>query len=371
METINTAAPTATLTPDDMQSKLNPDYVEALFGLKQALATAAHGTAGAIKAAFCTTWGVALPTVHRHLISECGYETARKTRSDKGSSVVSEDTVQLIAALKRGNGKAIMPTGVAMNVADTNGHTIVVGAPRINALLRERHLTASALAQPRDTGRMRSLYPNHVHQIDPSLCVVYYLGGKQSIMDAASFNKNKLENYAKVKLKVWRYVRYDHFSGSLDIRYFEAAGENQASMFDFLQHTWGKQAHRVSHGVPQRLLWDKGSANTSAAVRSLLDALGVQHETHATGHAWAKGGVEVGNNIVETHFESRLKIEPVDNIAQLNTASERWVRDYNAGVIKHVDSRIVRDDGIAYWLLCRAKQPAVTSSTAVRKPAKW
>jgi len=80
---------------------------------------------------------------------------------------------------------------------------------------------------------------------------------------------------------VWRYVRYDHASGSLDVRYFEAAGENQRSLFEFLLWTWGEQPNRVSHGRPTRLLWDKGSANTSGAICRLLDALGVVHETHA------------------------------------------------------------------------------------------
>ncbi|MDR2924962.1 MAG: transposase family protein [Azoarcus sp.] len=94
-------------------------------------------------------------------------------------------------------------------------------------------------------------------------------------MREEAFNKNKPANYARVKLKVWRYVRYDHASGSIDVRYYEAEGENQAALFDFLLWTWGKQQSRLSHGIPKILLWDKGSANTSHGIRNLLDALGV------------------------------------------------------------------------------------------------
>jgi hypothetical protein len=184
-----------------------------------------------------------------------------------------------------------------------------------------------------------------VHQIDPSLCLIYYMHGKQYMMREEEFNKNKPCAIEKVKLKVWRYVRYDHASGTLDARYFEAAGENQHSLFEFLVHTWGRSDTRLSHGVPKMLLWDKGSANTSAGIKRLLDALGVHHETHATHHAWVKGGVESGNWIVERHFESRLRDEPVETMAQLNASAANWVRDYNANVMPHIDSRIKRDDG--------------------------
>lgn len=334
-----------------MQTKLNPDFVQSLFGLRAQIEACKHGEKRELIERFAAQHAKNPSTIYGWLKSECGFEAGRKVRSDRGNTRQDPKALELIASFKReavrGNKKAIMPTSVAMNIADANGHAVSVSASRMNALLRQEGLTQKALAAPRDTVRLLSLHPNHVHQIDPSLCVLYYINGKQEIMDEQQFNKNKLENYAKVKLKCWRYVRYDHASGAIDIRYFAQAGENQQAIFEFLQWTWGKQANRLSYGVPKRLLWDKGSANISNAVKNMLDALGVAHETHAAGHAWVKGGVEVSNNIVETHFESRLKIEPVDNIDQLNAAAELWVRDYNANKIKFVDSRIKRDDGIA------------------------
>lgn len=238
-----------------------------------------------------------------------------------------------------------MGTPVAMHIADANGLEVNVSTSRMQTLLRQRGLQTSQLRDARNTQQMRSLHPNHVHQIDPSLCLIYYMGGKQRMMRDDEFYKNKLDNIAKLKLKVWRYVRYDHFSGALDVRYFEAAGENQAVLFDFLMYTWGKQPNRLSHGIPRLLYWDKGSANTSAAVCRLLDALGVEHEAHAAGHAWATGGVEVGNNIVETQFECRLRFEPVETCEQLNAAAEKWVRDYNANAMAHIDARVRRPAG--------------------------
>lgn len=288
-------------------------------------------------------------TVHRWLVEHAGYDSGRKRRADAGTTRMPTESLEFIAASSqqsvRANGIATKPLCVAMNIAHQNGLTVNVSASRVASLLRAQRLDVKTQAQARNHQRLRSLHPNHVHQIDPSLCLVYYLGGRQHIMDAVQFNKNKPASLDKVRLKVWRYTRYDHASRTIDVRYFEAAGENQASLFEFLLWTWGRQDGRVSYGVPKLLLWDKGSAMTSHAICRLLDALGVEHRTHATGHAWAKGGVENANWIVERHFESRLRDEPVDSVQQLNASAAAWVRDYNANAMPHIDARVLCDDG--------------------------
>lgn len=328
---------------------VGPDAFAALVGLRERLQQAPHGERRALVEAHARTLGRTASTVYGWLREHAGYDAGRRRRADAGTSRLADDALDLLGAMRREglrqNGKQTLPIGVAMNVADTNGHDITVSASQVARLLRRRHLDTAALAHARVTGELRSEHPNHVHQIDPSLCLLYYMGRQQHLMTEQKFYKNKQDNYAKVKLKVWRYVRYDHFSGVIDVRYFEAAGENQSVLFEFLLWTWGLQDGRVNHGVPKLLLWDKGSANTSHGIQRLLDALGVRHETHTAGHAWAKGGVEVGNNLVETQFESRLRLEPVDDVHALNAAAMAWARDYNANRIKHVDSRLVRASG--------------------------
>lgn len=323
-----------------------------LFALRDQLAAAApKGGRGALVAAFAQRVGRAPQTIHAWLKRHAGYAPARKTRTDKGRTRLDAGTLEFIAASRQasqrqnGSAHASQPIAVAMNVAAQNGFAVNVSEARVAALLRQQKLDMQSQASARNHLRMRSLHPNHVHEIDPSLCLIYYIGGKQYAMTAEQFNKNKPVALEQVKLKVWRYTRYDHASRSVDVCYYEAAGENQRSLFEFLLHTWGQAEHRLSHGVPQMLLWDKGSANTSAGIRRLLDALGVQHRTHATHHAWVKGGVESANYIVERHFESRLRAEPVDSVEQLNAAAAAWVRDYNADQIEHVDARVRCDDG--------------------------
>ncbi len=328
---------------------LPPDMIQELFALRDSHATAAHGQQQVLLRDFARAKGKSLNLVYVWLREYTGFCPQRKKRTDSGTTRLPDNTLAFIATSVnesvRNNGISTKPLCVAMNIADQNGLTVNVTAGRIATLMRAKRLDVKAQTNARNHQRQRSLHPNHVHQIDPSLCLIYYMGGKQCVMREEEFNKNKPVAMEKVKLKVWRYVRYDHASGCIDARYFEAAGENQRSLFDFLLYTWGVSAKRVSHGVPKMLLWDKGSANTSAGIKRLLDALGVHHETHATHHAWVKGGVENANWIVERHFESRLRDEPVTTIEQLNASAENWVRDYNANVMPHIDSRVRRDDG--------------------------
>ncbi len=332
-----------------MDKTLPSDLVRELLALHDAHAATGHGLRQQLLNDFAAAKGVSLHKVYGWLRQHTGFKPLRKKRSDSGSTILAKDALLFMAASMsesvRNTGVATKPIPVAMNIAHTNGFDVNVSASTIGRQLRQGRLDVVAQAQARNHLRQRSLYPNHVHQIDPSLCLIYYMGGRQHMVREQEFNKNKPAAADKIKLKVWRYVRYDHASGTLDVRYYEAAGENQHSLFEFICHTWAKHDKRVSYGVPKMLLWDKGSANTSTGIKRLLDALLVNHATHATHHAWVKGGVESGNWIVERHFESRLKDEPVDNIAQLNASAENWVRDYNANVMHHIDSRIVRDDG--------------------------
>lgn len=360
--------------------KLPPHQLAALMDLRDRLNAAPHGERRPMVEAHATAVGKSTGTVYGWLATYAGYDSGRKKRSDAGQTRLPGETLEAIAAMQRegirANGKRTMPLAVAMNVADANGITVNVSESQISRLLRQRRMDVKSVTTARTTTELRSLHPNHVHQIDPSLCLLYYTpGGKQHLMTESKFYKNKLDAYAKVKLKCWRYVRYDHASGVVDVRYYEAEGENQAVLFDFLMWTWGKQEGRLNYGVPKLLLWDKGSANTSHAIQNLLDALDVKHETHAAGHAWAKGGVEQANNLVETHFESRLRLEPVDSVEQLNAAALSWSRDWNANLLTHIDSRLrrassepmVRDD---LWNLI-LRTPGALVDMPPREVCQW
>jgi hypothetical protein len=264
---------------------------------------------------------------------------------------------------QRKNGKATMHTPTAVSLLSQNGREFTVTNSRVNALLKVNQMNMASQRLDRAAQSMRSLHPNHVHQVDPSLCLIYYMpDGKQRMIQEDEFYKNKLENVAKLKLKVWRYVLTDHFSNTTIVRYYQAKGETQANLFDFLLYCWNKQEGRVIHGVPKMLYWDKGSANTAGAIKNALIALQVKAEEHKAKNPRAKGSVENGNNRVECLFESRLMYEPVENVDQLNAAAEGWYNAYNADAIPNYDARLHRkymaepQARYALWQMIRREQ---------------
>ena len=326
---------------------LSPEARAHLAEVAQRLDAAGHAEKGRIIDEVVQFYGWSRSKLYAALKREVGWHSGRKTRADKGTTCVPVANLEMLAAIEReslrANGKQIMHTPTGASVLVANAVDLPVSNSQLNRLMRQRKLNVAAQRKADAPVRMRSLHPNHVHQVDPSLCVLYYLpDGRQAMMDADKFYKNKLSNYAKIKLKVWRYVLYDHTSGLIAVRYFETAGESQAILAEFLLWAWGKQEGREFHGVPRLLVWDKGSANTSATIKNLLEALEVQPIEHAPGAARVKGGVENANNLVEIKFESRLKLEPVHSAAQLNDAAFAWQNAFNADLIPREENALRR-----------------------------
>jgi len=345
---------------------LSPEACEYVRNLAGRLDAAPHGGAAALVREAGEFLGMSTQTVYRHLKSAAGWSSGRKARCDKGSTSVSNDALVALGAVQREavreNGKQTLFTTTARAMLEQNGREFGVTNGRLNRLMRDRKLDVGAQRVSAPVQALRAPHPNHTHQVDPSLCLVYYLKGRQYIIRDDEFYKNKLDKMAQVKFKVYRYVCYDRASAALVPWYTEAAGEDQANLFRFLMFAWGLQEGRPVHGVPRYMLWDKGSANQSAAIQSLLDALGVTHLTHEAGNARAKGGVENANNIVETQFESRLRFQPVDDVEQLNAAAFAWANAYNANLIPGQDTRLRRTGLVApiarydLWQLITAEQ---------------
>ena len=321
--------------------------LDAVRDLARQIDASAHGAKSSLIENFANGYGWSKQKVYRQL-QKVGWQSGRKKRIDCGDTEQSEEALQKLSATLglgiRKNGKATMFTPNARSMLAQNGVEFNVSNSRLNTLLKQRQMDLKTQRTPKAHQPMRSLHPNHVHQVDPSLCLLYYLpgGGQKFIRDDEAY-KNKPEAINKVgSLKVWRYVLTDHYSGALYVHYYQAAGETQTNLYDFLLHAWQQQQEKILHGVPQILLWDKGSANTSKGICNALDALDVKHIPHAAGNPRAKGQVEVANNLVETLFESRLLYEPVANVDELNRAARAWCEAFNANAIPNYDSRIKR-----------------------------
>jgi len=283
------------------------------------------------------------------MLHECGWESGRKARRDIGKSSVGEETLKKISALiwdsSRQNGKVELSVSDCRAILLANGVDIPVGDSQLRELLRRHKLDAKNAKKPTPHQRMRSEYPNQVHLVDPSLALFYYTpNGEQHVLHDDEVYKNKQFLEGKEHLKCWRYVLTDHYSSSVCVRYYAASGEKADNMYDFLLYAWGKKNDPVYgfHGLPELLIWDCGSANKARAITKALQAFRITTAPHLPGNPRAKGQVERANDLVEHKFESRLRIEPVHSIDELNEAAERWCAAFNSDSIENTDSRLHR-----------------------------
>jgi hypothetical protein len=285
------------------------------------------------------------------MLKEGGWESGRKQRRDAGTTSLDDASLKMIAGMcqesMRKNKKQTLPVNVARAIAIENGIPVTVGNSQLRSLLRKYNIAVTDAKKPTPHQRMRSEFPNQVHCTDPSTSLLYYSpSGKQKIIRDDEEYKNK--SFLKDKLKCLRYVLTDHYSASICVRYYAAMGETAENMYDFLLYAWGQKntSSYAFHGLPQQVLWDRGSANLAKSVTNALTALRVETSPHLPGNPRGKGQVEEANRLVEMHFESRLRFEPVRSIEELNEAVERWCAAYNANLIRGEDCRLRRNQQV-------------------------
>ncbi|TBU75224.1 DDE-type integrase/transposase/recombinase [Phytopseudomonas daroniae] len=349
---------------------------QRLVDLSRALESAGRGQRTALCKAAALDLGLSPATIYRKL-EEVNVATApRKRRTDAGQSALSRDEALIISATwmesARRNEKRLYSLGDAVDALRTSGmiraETVDLKSGEIRPMslsaigraLRTYKLHPDQLLAPAPVTELASLHPNHVWQIDASLCVLYYLKpGAQAeenglrVMDHAEFYKNKPRNLARIAAnRVWSYEITDHASGWIYLEYVMGAesGENLCSvLINAMQERGGAD---ILHGRPSILMMDPGSANTSAMARNLCRSLGIETIVHAPGAARVTGQVENARNIIERKFEAGLRFQPVADLDDLNRLAAIWRGYYNA---KAVHSRHKKTRS-AVWMTIREHQ---------------
>lgn len=344
---------------------------ERLVAIALAARQAGHGGKGAIYDAACRELGMSRATLARK-IKEVAVMAPRKRRSDAGQSALTLDEAKLISAAlmetTRKNDKRLYSIKDAVTMLRANnairaefldtetGELRPLSESTIHRALRMYGLHPDQLLAPAPVTELASRHPNHVWQIDASLCTLYYLGnGAKGLqgMEGQVYYKNKPGNLERVSAnRVWRYVVTDHASGWVYVEYVLGAesGENLCSVFiNAMQERGGAD---MMHGCPVMIVTDPGAAMTGALFRNLCRALGISLVINAVGNARAKGQVENANNLVETKFEPGLKLRPVASLDELNTLAKAWRENFNATEIhrRHGQSRS------QVWMTIRADQ---------------
>lgn len=332
----------------------SPAFIERLAQIAAQAAQAGHGGKSAVYAAAAAELQISRATLLRHL-AQVAVKAERRQRSDAGGVELTHADAELIATMlmesHRKNNKRLLSIGQAVEILRANG---MVTAARLDAEtgelvplsdtaisrgLRAHALHPDQLLRPAPAVELKSLHPNHVWQIDASMCVLYYLATGNSkeaglqVMDAKKFYKNKPANLKRIENdRVWRYVVTDHNSGALFNHYVWGAesGQNLAESFIAAIQPRGDDPF---HGVPLILMMDMGSANTSGLFTNLARRLQVRLLPHAPENARATGQVENAQNIVERSFESGLRLQPVSSIEELNAFARRWAHWINANKV--------------------------------------
>lgn len=296
------------------------------------------------------------------IAGDYGFKSGRKQRCDKGLGILAEEQIEVVAAFiqttRRENKGAFAPVENAMEFAIDNGFMrrgeVSVGT--MQRILREREMNKKRLNAPTPHTEMRSLHPNHVHLVDASVCIQYYLDdGGMKIMRQDEFYKNKLENFKRIKTPLQRYILTDHFSGFMFVKYYLSAGETAENLFDFLCCAWEakKEANFPFRGVPFAMLMDGGCrAKARAMGEGFWNGIGVEILPGMTGNSRRQGSVEVSHNIWEMWFETRLRIDPATTLDDLNRKARGFCIWMNA-TREHTRTRMTR---LSCWLMIKQEQ---------------
>jgi hypothetical protein len=353
---------------------------DTLRALGAKLKKAKHGESAALVERAAADLSLSKASIFRKL-GELGFDFGRKPRADKGESGLTREEAQTISAYlmagTRANGKRIVSVEQALADLRANGK---IAAQRVDAdsgeisllspttvtrKLREWGLHPDQLNRPAPHVEMASLHPNHVWQIDASVCVLFYLPKRGlQVMSDKEFYKNKPHNFKKIENdRIIRYTCTDHTTGTVQVRYY-AGAETGLNLADFFIHCIQPKdnAQEPIRGVPFILMDDAGSANTSHLFNNLLDRLGVRHLTHAPGNPRASGSVERAQNLVECHFESRLGVgKQIQTLEELNALAGVWTRWFN-GARQHSRHGHTR---YGLWQTIRAEQLRVAPSREI------
>lgn len=284
--------------------------------------------------------GVAERTVYRRLAA-LGWSSGRAPRADKGSSTLSaaaaRDVAQLVASGVNKRGQTNLPVSEAVALAQEAGVIPQVSTSTVRRRLDAEGLSVKAMRAPEPSVARVSQHPNHVHFFDISIAAQWHFhddaGKRLDLYTAPQARNYKPEQMRAVRQMLHRFTLVDHYSGAFFVRYYWSAGEAAEDVVDFLWRAWSPKRLDSAYpfkGLPRRLVMDPGSANRSALVTSLLDALNVTAEYHAAGNAKASGTVETRHNHWQRTFEGRLALKRAANLDELNAWAEQSLAEQNA-----------------------------------------
>ncbi|EAA7373010.1 integrase [Salmonella enterica subsp. enterica] len=374
---------------------MNAALNQRLMHYADAARHAGHGRKEAIYKAACEELRMSRATLLKKLKA---FQPAaqRKQRADAGCSALTREEALTISGAwlesRRNNDKrlyslesvvkALRANGMIMagRTNEETGEFFPLSTDAISRALRSYRLHYDQLQHLTPSLELKSLHPNHVWQIDASICVLYYLKNPNKkargdtglrVMDRDTFYKNKPKNLDRiVNDRVWSFELIDHTTNWIYVEYRfggESADNFLSVMINAMQERGGMD---VLHGIPSILFTDPGSALVSAPMLNMCRALGIRCLQHKARNARATGAVEKSRDIIECDFEAGLRFVRVETIEQLNHYARLWRMNYNLTRIhgRHEISRTDAWKKITAEQLVKAPSPDICRELAIAAP---
>ncbi|HHS9146807.1 integrase [Salmonella enterica] len=375
---------------------MNPALTQRLVSIAAAADAAGHGEKEAVYRAACEELQMSRATLLKKL-KGVRMSRPRKQRSDAGKTTLTHDEMLTIsgawlASPRPGNGKkgysledivdGLRDNGliIAGRTDTETGEFFPLSIDAISRALRQHRMHPDQLRAPSPALELASLHPNHVWQLDASICVLYYLKNPAKrakgdtglrVMSAAEFNKNKPRNLDRiVNDRVWSFEITDHTTGWIYVEY-RFGGESAVNFLEVMINAMQERGSAdVLHGVPKILFTDPGSALVSASLLNMCRAMGIRTIQHKAHNARATGSVEKARDIIERKFEGGLRFLRVDDIDELNRLARLWRMKFNRTAI-HSRHSMSRTDA---WLriteeqLVKAPAPEICRELAISAP---
>lgn len=377
---------------------MSPALTLRLVSIAAAADAAGHGKKEAIYQAACEELQMSRATLLKKL-GGVQVKKPRKRRSDHGKTALTREEMLTISGAwlespRPGNGKkgyslediveSLRDNGLitAGRVDEETGEFLPLSVDAISRALTQHRLHPDQLRVPAPALELASLHPNHVWQLDASICVLYYLKNPAKkvssdtglrVMSQAEFNKNKPKNLDRiVNDRVWSFEITDHTTGWIYVEY-KFGGESAVNFLEVMINAMQERGGAdVMHGVPRILFTDPGSALVSASLLNMCRAMGIQTLQHKARNARATGSVEKARDIIERKFEGGLRFVRVDSIDELNRLARLWRMKFNR-TAAHSRHGMTRTDG---WLkiteaqLVKAPSVEVCRELAISAPVE-
>jgi len=156
--------------------------------------------------------------------------------------------------------------------------------------------------------RYRSLYPNHVHQLNISVSKHYWVSAKGILKyqhKALETNLSKIKNSNKIHLI--HYVIRDHFSG---VVYSEVSTSNNIiKPIEFLYRAWNQKDLSDFSGIPELLTIPKTVEKEYPDIKAKISILGVRFPDVTSGFQSGVGDVKTLEEYMKRYAD-----EPLDKV---------------------------------------------------------